>query len=133
METEVAQPVETSFLVGDMAVHPAHGVGEVTGIEKRDLGGSVNLFYVLRIVDSGLKVMVPVRATAQVGLRRIMSKKEADKVLGTLGNVKAGGALEIRSSGDKLLFVFQYANGAGATSVLSRSEAAGLLLALQDQ
>jgi CarD family transcriptional regulator len=67
-----------------MAVHPAHGVGEVTGIEKRDLGGSLNIFYVLRIMDTGLKVMIPVRATAQVGLRRIMSKKEADKVLDVL-------------------------------------------------
>jgi CarD family transcriptional regulator len=84
METEVVQHAETSFQAGDMAVHPAHGVGEVTGIEKRDLGGSVNLFYVLRIVDSGLKVMVPIRAAAQVGLRRIMSKKEADKVLRVL-------------------------------------------------
>jgi CarD family transcriptional regulator len=45
---------------------------------------SVNLFYVLRIIETGLKVMIPVRATAQVGLRRIMSQKEADKVLGVL-------------------------------------------------
>jgi CarD family transcriptional regulator len=81
METHVEQKSETSFQVGDMAVHPAHGVGEVTGIETKDLGGSVNLFYVLKIIDSGLKVMVPVSATAQVGLRRVMSKKEADKVL----------------------------------------------------
>jgi CarD family transcriptional regulator len=84
METEVQQHAETSFQVGDLAVHPAHGVGEVTGIERRDLGGSVNLFYVVRIIDSGLKVMVSLRATAQVGLRRVMSKKEADKVLRVL-------------------------------------------------
>ena len=39
------QPVEpVTFAVGDMAVHPAHGVGEVTAIEKKDLGGSVNVF-----------------------------------------------------------------------------------------
>jgi len=84
MEIEVQQHAEPTFEVGDMAVHPAHGVGEVTGIEKRDLGGSVNLFYVLRMVETGLKVMIPVRSTAHVGLRRIMSKKEADKVLGVL-------------------------------------------------
>jgi CarD family transcriptional regulator len=28
METQVQQNSETSFQVGDMAVHPAHGVGE---------------------------------------------------------------------------------------------------------
>jgi CarD family transcriptional regulator len=84
METQAAQHVETTFQVGDKAVHPAHGVGEVMGIEKRDLGGSVNLFYVVRIVETGLKVMIPVRAAAQVGLRSVMSRKEADKVLGVL-------------------------------------------------
>src|SRR5215510_7744184 len=81
MENQAQQQSETSFQVGDMAVHPAHGVGEVAGIEKRDLGGSVNVFYILKIDDSGLKVMIPVTATAQVGLRRVMSRKEADKVL----------------------------------------------------
>ena len=81
METQVQQSSETSFEVGDMAVHPAHGVGEVTGIERRDLGGSMNLFYVMKIIDSGLKVMIPTSSVAQVGLRRVMSKKEADKVL----------------------------------------------------
>jgi CarD family transcriptional regulator len=84
METEVAQHAESSFQVGDMAVHPAHGVGEVTGIEKRDLGGSVNLFYVVRIIETGLKGLIPVRATAQARLRRILCQKEADKVLGVL-------------------------------------------------
>jgi CarD family transcriptional regulator len=81
MEIQVEQKLETSFTVGDMAVHPAHGVGEVTAIEKRDLGGSTNVFYVLKIIETGLKVMVPLTATAQVGLRRVMSKKEAEKVL----------------------------------------------------
>jgi CarD family transcriptional regulator len=84
METEVPQQAETSFQVGEMAVHPAHGVGEITGIEKRDLGGSMNLFYVLRIVETGLKVMIPVRAISQVGLRRVMSMNEADNILGVL-------------------------------------------------
>src|SRR5215510_1270785 len=81
MENQAQQQSETSFQVGDMAVHPAHGVGEVAGIEKQDLGGSVNVFYILKIDDSGLKVMIPVTAIAQVGLRRVMSKKEADNVL----------------------------------------------------
>jgi CarD family transcriptional regulator, regulator of rRNA transcription len=72
--------------VGDKAVHPAHGVGEVTAIEKREIGGTVGDFYVLRILDNGVmgikKVMVPVQSTSQ--LRAIMSAKEADRVLDTM-------------------------------------------------
>ena len=44
-----------SFKVGDKAVHPAHGVGEVTGIDVREIAGSKAQFYVLKIVESGIK------------------------------------------------------------------------------
>jgi CarD family transcriptional regulator len=84
MQTELQQNSETTFQVGDMAVHPAHGVGEVMGIEKKDLGGSINVFYVLKILDTGMKVMVPITATAQVGLRQVMSGNQADTVFGIL-------------------------------------------------
>jgi CarD family transcriptional regulator len=70
------------FKVGDKAVHPAHGVGEVTAIEEREIGGTRARFYILRILDN--KVMVPVSAATQVGLRGIMSDKEADNILQTM-------------------------------------------------
>jgi CarD family transcriptional regulator len=72
------------FKAGEMAVHPKHGVGEVTEIEERDLGGKKSTFYVLKIVDTGLKVMVPTDAAERVGLRPIMKKKEAQKIFDIL-------------------------------------------------
>jgi CarD family transcriptional regulator len=72
------------FKVGDKAVHPAHGVGEVTAIEERDIGGTRAMFYILRILDNAMKVMVPVSAATQVGLRGIMSDKEANDILSTM-------------------------------------------------
>ncbi len=72
------------FKVGDKAVHPSHGVGEVTAIEKRDIGGSAQNFYILRILDNGMKVMVPTSAATQVGLRSIMSDKQANDILTTM-------------------------------------------------
>ena len=72
-------------MVGDKAVHPSHGVGEVTAIEQREIGGTTGQFYILRILDNAaMKVMVPTTAVAQVGLRRVMSAREADKVLDTM-------------------------------------------------
>lgn len=73
-----------SFNVGDKAVHPAHGVGEVTAIEKRDIAGSAKRFYVLRILDSDMKVMVPLDGADRLGLRPIITKKEAAQVLDVL-------------------------------------------------
>jgi CarD family transcriptional regulator len=59
-------------------------VGEVTAIEKREIGGSSQNFYILRILDNGMKVMVPVSAATQVGLRSIMSDKDANNILATM-------------------------------------------------
>lgn len=73
--------MQSHFQVGDKAVHPAHGLGEVTAIESREVAGNPGSFYVLRILDSGMKVMVPTRSAQSVGLRGVMSPKDADQVL----------------------------------------------------
>ncbi len=72
------------FTVGDKAVHPAHGVGEVTAIEQREIGGTRATFYILRILDNGMKVMVPTSAATQVGLRGVMTDKEANNIMATM-------------------------------------------------
>ena len=56
-----------TFKVGDKAVYPAHGVGEVMAIENRCIGGHEQMFYVLRILDNGMKIMVPINNVSQVG------------------------------------------------------------------
>lgn len=71
--------MQSTFQVGDKAVHPSHGVGEVTAIERREIAGASKAFYVLRIIDTGMKVMVPT-ASAE-GLRTVMPSSEAEKVL----------------------------------------------------
>jgi CarD family transcriptional regulator len=72
------------FNVGDKAVHPSHGVGEVTAIEQREIAGTRATFYILRILDNSMKVMVPKSAASQVGLRAIMSDAEANDILATM-------------------------------------------------
>jgi len=69
------------FVVGDNAVYPGHGVGEVTAIETKEIMGSKHVFYSIRILESGMKIMVPKSNVATVGLRPIISKTEAGKVL----------------------------------------------------
>lgn len=73
-----------SFKVGDMAVHPKHGVGQILEIEQKDFGGTVTPCYVLKILDTGLKVFIPTEAAARVGIRGVMKKKEALKILDIL-------------------------------------------------
>lgn len=81
---QASREVENAFSVGQMAVHPAHGVGEVAEIETRCLGGRTSSFYVLKISNSGLKVLVPTDSADRVGLRPVMSRGSADEILAVL-------------------------------------------------
>ena len=72
------------FKVGDKAVYPAHGVGEITDIMTRKLGGQERQFYTLKVLENGMKIMVPVSTATAAGLRPIVSSKEAKEVFEVL-------------------------------------------------
>jgi CarD family transcriptional regulator len=72
--------VQVSFRVGDKAVYPAHGVAEVTGIETKEINGAKLSFYMLRILENGMRIMVPTKNAAQVGLRSVVKKGEVKEV-----------------------------------------------------
>ncbi|MCA9667554.1 MAG: CarD family transcriptional regulator [Myxococcales bacterium] len=69
-----------SFSIGQMAVYPAQGVVEVVGIEEKEISGTPLKFYVLRIVDTDMRIMVPVTKAHEVGLRQIISEDEITEV-----------------------------------------------------
>jgi CarD family transcriptional regulator len=83
MDTRVnAEPSSAlKFKAGDMAVHPHYGVGEVVAVESKNFGTTSMNCFVLKIIDTGLKVMVPTDAARRVGLRPVMKKREAQKIL----------------------------------------------------
>lgn len=70
----------TSFKTGDKIVYPGHGVGEIEGVRVTNLGGDVHHIYNIKILESGMKVMVPVSQAQSVGLRKIIDKKAIDEV-----------------------------------------------------
>jgi CarD family transcriptional regulator len=72
------------FHVGDKAVYPGHGVAEITGVETKEISGASMEFYVLSVLDNGMKVMVPKRNAQMVGLRRIVGQDEVSEVYGVL-------------------------------------------------
>lgn len=72
------------FNVGDMAVYPAHGVGKIESIEKKQIGDKEQAFYVMRILDSNMVIMIPTAGSKTVGLRNIISPTEVKKVFDIL-------------------------------------------------
>jgi len=77
----VTTTLTVKFQVGDKAVYPGHGVGTVTSVESKEILGSMHSFYTLELVDTGMKIMVPMDNVKSVGLRPIISHQEADEVI----------------------------------------------------
>jgi CarD family transcriptional regulator len=72
--------VSSEFEIGDKAVYPSQGVAEVVGIEQKEISGKMQRFYVLRVLESDNRIMVPTDKSGQVGLRRVAGEEEIDEV-----------------------------------------------------
>jgi len=68
------------FKVGEKVVYPAHGVGVIESLQVRNVSGRQKKFYMLRIVDSEMTIMIPTENVQTVGLRRIIGKDMVSKV-----------------------------------------------------
>ncbi len=73
--------MRTEFAIGDKAVYPSQGVAEVVGIEKKEVYGKIQSFYVLQGLETGLRILVPTDKADQVGLRRIAGRDEIAEVM----------------------------------------------------
>lgn len=73
--------MKLQFTVGDKAVFPVHGVAEIVAIEHRELAGTKVDFYVLKVIENGMKLMVPVDSAQTNGLREVISREEVGEVL----------------------------------------------------
>jgi CarD family transcriptional regulator len=76
------------FKVGEKVVYPAHGVGVIESMQVRNVSGTQKKFYMLRIVDSEMTIMIPTENVATVGLRRIIGKEMVNKVYKILRDKK---------------------------------------------
>jgi len=68
------------FKIGDKAVYPAHGVGVIEAIKAKVISGTKQTFYVLRILEKDMIIMIPRDNIKNVGLREIINKKDVPKV-----------------------------------------------------
>ncbi len=76
--------VVTTFKKGDHVVYPGHGVGKIVGIEEKKVMDTTLVFYMISILDTGMKIMVPQDKADSVGLRHLISKSDANKVMDIL-------------------------------------------------
>lgn len=72
------------FNIGDKIVYPMHGAGTIDAIEEKDILGEKQAYYIIKMPGE-VKVMIPTEKAEQVGVRNIINKDEAVKVMAVLG------------------------------------------------
>jgi len=67
-----------------MAVYPGHGVGVVEGVETKDIAGTSQTFYVLKILENGMTILVPTSNADAIGMREVIPESEVDDIYAVL-------------------------------------------------
>jgi CarD family transcriptional regulator len=80
----MAASLSATFRIGDRAVYPAHGVAEIVAIESKEIAGHRRDFYVLRVVHSEMKLMIPCDGADRAGLRNVVSAEMVAEVFDVL-------------------------------------------------
>jgi CarD family transcriptional regulator len=70
------------FKIGDYAVCPGHGVGQVCDIEEKVVGGETMSFFIIKIISNGMTVMVPTGSVD--GIRALVNNNEIAEVYDVL-------------------------------------------------
>lgn len=68
------------FQIGQLAVYPAHGVGVIESIQERIVSGNVQQFYIMRLLDNDMIIMIPKDNAHNVGLRDIIDQTSVPEV-----------------------------------------------------
>jgi len=72
------------FSIGDHVVYPAHGVGQVQGIETQEVGGLSLELYVIIFDHEKMTLRVPTNKAESVGMRKLSSSQTLQDALTTL-------------------------------------------------
>ena len=68
------------FKIGEKVVYPGHGVGIIERMQTRVVSGREQRFYMLRILDSQMTIMIPTDNVTSVGLRPVIGREMVAKV-----------------------------------------------------
>ena len=77
------------FQCGDRIAHPLHGAGEVRAIERKRVDGRQREYYVVHISKGDMKVMIPVDACEQIGVRPIIDAEQAEAILAAIPELES--------------------------------------------
>jgi len=72
------------FKTGEFIVYPAHGVGQIVGIEEQEVAGAKLELFVINFVKDKMTLRVPTAKIASVGMRKLAEPPIVKRALDTL-------------------------------------------------
>lgn len=88
MREMVEVEVSPLFQIGDKVVHPMHGAGIVESIVQKKVNGVMRDYYVLKLPVRAMVVMIPTENSEEIGVRPIVDREQADRVLEEIGSLQ---------------------------------------------
>ncbi|MBW1696020.1 MAG: CarD family transcriptional regulator [Deltaproteobacteria bacterium] len=79
-KSDLTKQGHRQFRAGDLAVYPAHGVGRIEAIESKVVNGEKHDFYIMKVLESSMVIMIPTRNVESVGLRGIIDEEDIPKI-----------------------------------------------------
>lgn len=77
------------FKQGEKVAYPHHGAGVIEAVQVKKVFSEKKRYYILKLSIGHLTLNVPVENCHELGLRSIIDKRQAAKVLGVLADKKA--------------------------------------------
>ena len=75
------------FSIGDLVVHPMHGAGVIDDIVRERVAGTTKEYYVFKMPMGGLILKIPTENSQAIGIRKVISKAEADELLEAIPSI----------------------------------------------
>jgi len=69
------------FKLNALIVYPIHGVGKIKKIERKTIFDERKKYYAIEFLNNNIKIMVPIDMAEEIGVRVIIKKREAHKIL----------------------------------------------------
>lgn len=76
------------YQIGDKVVHPMHGAGVIDSVVQRKVAGKMQDYYLLKLSAGSMMVMIPTDNTEEIGMRPVVSGKEAVALLGAMEHIE---------------------------------------------
>ena len=75
------------FSIGDLVVHPMHGAGVIDDIVRERVASTTKEYYVFKMPMGGLILKIPTENSQAIGIRKVISKAEADELLEAIPSI----------------------------------------------